>query len=143
MKNITVLISSFLGRGQRWRLVALVALFFVAGCTVELYPPAQEVSDLPDGGKVDVLPDTIPRAFAFGPRIYWSQIIGSDSAYSIAVTDSNNKGRWLDSLRWVPSGPFVTVNGDTLATRSYARDNSGVTGDNQVLTYHGGGPLTI
>ena len=143
MKNITVLISSFLGRGQRWRLVALVALFFVAGCTVELYPPAQEVSDLPDGGKVDVLPDTIPRAFAFGPRIYWSQIIGSDSAYSIAVTDSNNKGRWLDSLRWVPSGPFVTVNGDTLSTRAYARDNSGVTGDNQVLIYNGSGSLSI
>lgn len=143
MKNITVFISSFLGRGHRWQLAALVALFFVAGCTVELYPPAQEVNNLPDGGKVDVLPDTIPRAFAFGPRIYWSQIVASDSSYSIAVTDANNKGRWLDSLRWVPSGPFVTVNGDTLSTRAYARDNSGVTGDNQVLTYNGSGSLTI
>lgn len=143
MKNITVFISSFLGRGHRWQLAALVALFFVAGCTVELYPPAQEVNNLPDGGKVDVLPDTIPRAFAFGPRIYWSQIVASDSSYSIAVTDANNKGRWLDSLRWVPSGPFVTVNGDTLSTRAYARDNSGVTGDNQILTYNGSGSLTI
>lgn len=84
----------------------------------------------PDGGLVIAPPDSIPDQYAFGPRFNWNQIVRSDSAYSFATTGADNSGRWLDSMRWLPSGPFVSVNGDTLATRNFARtQGSGADGN--------------
>lgn len=133
-----LLISSYMLRGQRWQLAVLVALFFVAGCTVQFeLPPAPVVSNLPDGGKVDVLPDSIPAMYSGRPRFYWEQIIKSDSTYSFAVTNGKKDGRWVrgDSMRWHTSGPFVTVMSDTLKT---IVDSTRLTQDSILVYYQNG-----
>lgn len=116
-----------------------MTLLFLFSCRVlvdvgitdnRLPPPGTTPDAGPDGGVV--LPDdSIPDEFAERPRFFWEQIEKSDSTYSFAITDNNNNGRWTDSLRWLPVGPFVQISpDDTLATRDYARTQatgSGIT----------------
>lgn len=56
------------------------------------------------------------------PRFFWKQMAQSDSTYSFAITDGDKNGRWLDSLRWLPVGPYLRINGDTVATRDFVTD---------------------
>lgn len=140
-----VFISSFLKFAaaaglRRWLRFFVFALLF-GGCTVQFQLPPATVTNLPDGGKVDVLPDSIPAMYSTRPRFYWEQIEKSDSTYSFAVTDANQNGRWLDSMRWIPAGPFVTVGADTLATLGAVRDTAAaIRGD--IPTLDGNGIFT-
>jgi len=137
-----VFISSFLKFAaaaglRRWPHFFVFALLF-GGCTVQFQLPPATVTNLPDGGKVDVLPDSIPAMYSTRPRFYWEQIEKSDSTYSFAVTDANRDGRWLDSMRWIPAGPFVTVGADTLATLGAVRDTAAaIRGDIPALDGNG------